>query len=107
MARRASIALISAVAAPKGKPTTQHATTPLPFSASATRFAHVGLTHTEANPYSRASAHIRSMSQAAASGLSSVWSMNPARSVGTSAPAPLKVTRVAPAASTERTLCAE
>src|SRR3990172_1834624 len=106
-ARLASIALISGVVAPNGNPTTEHATTPDPFTASATRFAQTGFTHTEANPYSTASADIRSISAAVASGLSSVWSMNPARSVGTSAPTPLKDTLVAPAANTERTLFAE
>src|SRR3990172_7124571 len=72
VALRASIALISGVVAPNGNPTTQQATTSEPFNASATRFAQTGLTHTEAKPYSRASSHMRSISDAVASGLSRV-----------------------------------
>ena len=88
MARRASSAFTSVVFAPKGNPTTDATLTPEPRRFCAHRRTHVGFTQTDANSYRRASSHSLSMSSAVASGRSSVWSMNRARSRGTSAPSP-------------------
>ena len=76
---RASSALASRVIAPSGKPTTVHTMTPDPASRSLAVGTHRVLTHTEANPCSPASSQRVSMAVRVASGLSSVWSMRPAR----------------------------
>ncbi len=60
--------------------------------------------HTLAKRCSTASAHSVSMSSAVASGLSSVWSMNRARSAGTFPAWPVYETRDAPPATTSATL---
>ena len=75
MARRASSALTSLVAAPNGKPMTEATTTSVPRRLSAARRTQVGLMQTAAKRYSAASAQSRSMSAAEASGRRSVWSM--------------------------------
>ena len=78
---RASSALASRVIAPRGKPTTVHTMTSDPASRSTAVGTHRVLTQTEAKPCSRASSHNFSMALRVASGLSSVWSMRPARVV--------------------------
>ena len=85
---RASMLLISGRVAPNGNPITDATRTSVPRRRWLARLTHAGLTHTEANPYSRASSQRRSMSSAVASGLRSVWSMYLARSIGTSPPVP-------------------
>ncbi len=107
MARRASMALTSVVAAPNGKPITDATATSVPRTLSAARRIQVGLMHTAAKWCSTASAHRRSMSAAVASGRSRVWSMYPARSSGTSLPRPWYAIRLAPLVTTSRTLSAQ
>ncbi len=104
IARRASMALTSLVAAPNGKPMTDATATSVPRRLSAARRTQVGLMQTAAKRCSAASAQSLSMSAAEASGLRSVWSMKRARSPGTSAARPWYSTRVAPPATTSRTL---
>ena len=69
--------------APNGKPMTDATGTPVPLRFAAARETQTGLMQTLAKPCWTASAHSLSMSAAVASGLSSVWSMYPARSAGT------------------------
>ncbi len=88
MTLRVSKAFISAGVAPNGNPTTLATRTFVPRSRSAHRRTQNGFTQTLAKPNCLASSHSWSMSSMVASGLSSVWSMYFARSVGTFAPSP-------------------
>ena len=76
---RASKDFASELIAPSGKPTTQQTATVLPSSSEAASGTRDEFTHTDAKPYSRASAQSFLISSAVAAGFRLVWSMYRAR----------------------------